>query len=296
MAAKKVIVVFGATGAQGGAVARALLEDDAFLVRALTRSPGRSAAQELRQRGAEVVRADLDDERALEAALAGAYGAFAVTNFWEHGSKEKEVAQGKRLADLSKRLGLQHMVYSGLENVKQLTGGRLEVLHFDGKGEVEEYFRTIGVPTTTVRLPFYFENFLSSFKPEKAPQGDKFFLALPMGDTPMDGMAVEDLGPVVLSLLKSPEQYIGQVIGLSAGKLTAAEYAAAFSQQTGKTVEASKITPEEYEKLGFPGAKELADMFRFYALKPDRNVELTRKLNPKARTFPQWLADNKAAF
>lgn len=62
-----------------------------------------------------------------------------------------------------------------------------------------------------------------------------------MGDTPMDGMAVEDLGPIVLSLLKSPEQYIGQVIGLSAGKLTVAEYAAAFSQQTGKTVEDSKV-------------------------------------------------------
>lgn len=242
------------------------------------------------------MRADQDDERSLEEALTGAHGAFVVTNFWEHCSKEKEVAQGRRLADLSKRLGLQHVVYSGLENVKQLTKGRLEVLHFDGKGEVEEYFRAVNVPTTTIRLPFYYENFLSSFKPQKAPQGDKLLLGLPMGDTPMDGMAVEDLGPIVLSLLKSPEQYIGQVIGLSAGKLTVAEYAAAFSQQTGKTVEDSKITPEEYEKLGFPGAKELADMFRFYALKPDRNVELTMKLNPKARTFQQWLADNKAAF
>lgn len=296
MTSKKLIVVFGATGAQGGSVARALLEDGAFAVRAVTRSPGRKEAAELRRRGAELMRADQDDERSLEEALTGAHGAFVVTNFWEHCSKEKEVAQGRRLADLSKRLGLQHVVYSGLENVKQLTKGRLEVLHFDGKGEVEEYFRTVNVPTTTIRLPFYYENFLSSFKPQKAPQGDKLLLGLPMGDTPMDGMAVEDLGPIVLSLLKSPEQYIGQVIGLSAGKLTVAEYAAAFSQQTGKTVEDSKITPEEYEKLGFPGAKELADMFRFYALKPDRNVELTMKLNPKARTFQQWLADNKAAF
>lgn len=204
--------------------------------------------------------------------------------------------QGKRLADLSKRLGLRHVVYSGLENVKKLTGGCLEVPHFDGKGMVEEYFQAIGVPTTVIRMPCYFENFLSCFKPEKAPQGDGFVLALPMGDTPMDGMAVEDLGPVVLSVLKSPEEYIGRVIGLSTGKLTVAEYAAAFSQQTGKTVEASKISPEEYERLGFPGAKELAAMFRFYALRPDRNMELTMKLNPKARTFHQWLADNRAAF
>lgn len=87
-----------------------------------------------------------------------------------------DFTQGKRLADLSKRLGLQHVVYSGLENVKQLTKGHLEVLHFDGKGVVEEYFRAVNVPTTSVRLPFYFENFLSSFKPQKAPQGDKFLL------------------------------------------------------------------------------------------------------------------------
>ncbi|NWW49938.1 NMRL1 protein, partial [Pedionomus torquatus] len=284
------------TGAQGGCVARALLEDGTFKVRAVTRNPMKKEAEELKQRGAEVVKADQDDELSLELALAGAYGAFVVTNFWEHCSKEKEITQGKRLADLSKRLGLRHVVYSGLENVKKLTGGQLEVLHFDGKGEVEEYFQTCSVPMTSVRLAFYFENFLSTFKPQKAPQGDAYVLALPMGDTPMDGIAVEDMGPVVVSLLKSPEEYVGQVIGLSTGKLTEAEYAAVLSQQTGKTVKASKISPKEYEKQGSPGAKEMAAMFRFYAMKPDRNVELTRKLNPKARTFSQWVADNKAAF
>ncbi|NXN69813.1 NMRL1 protein, partial [Himantopus himantopus] len=283
-------------GAQGGSVARALLEDGTFEVRAVTRSPTKKEAEELKQRGAEIVKADLDDEPSLELALAGAYGAFVVTNFWEHSNKEKEIVQGKRLADLSKRLGLRHVVYSGLENVKQLTGGQLEVLHFDGKGEVEEYFQKIDVPITSIRLPFYFENFLSIFKPQKVSQGDTFVLALPMGDTPMDGMAVEDIGPVVVCLLKSPEEYVGRVIGLSTGKLTTAEYAAVLSQQTGKTVKASKISPEEYEKRGSPGAKEMAAMFRFYALKPDRNVDLTMKLNPEARTFPQWVADNKAAF
>ncbi|OWK52355.1 NmrA-like family domain-containing protein 1 [Lonchura striata] len=383
MAGRKLIVVFGATalsgrsrGAQGGSVARALLGDGAFRVRAVTRSPRKKPAEELRRRGAEVVKADQDDEASLERALAGAYGAFVVTNFWEHCSKEKEIEQGQRLADVSKRQGLRHVVFSGLENVHQLTGGRLEVLHFDGKGVVEEYFQKIGVPTTIIRLPFYFENFLTIFKPQKAPQGDTFVLdpraaldtprafgmvevvglqtshsaalvsrslsspllsclamlmsalippsprvqrqlktplyllraglhfswdqslhtELPMGDTPMDGMAVEDLGPVVLGLLKSPGEYIGQVIGLSTGKLTEAEYAAILSQQTGRTVRASKISPEEYEKQDFPGAKETAAMFRFYALKPDRSVALTMKLNPQARTFHQWVGDNKNAF
>ncbi|NXJ72927.1 NMRL1 protein, partial [Rostratula benghalensis] len=284
------------TGAQGGSVARALLEDGTFKVRAVTRNPMKEEAEELKRRGAEVVKADQDDEPSLELALAGAYGAFVVTNFWEHGSKEKEITQGRRVADLSKSLGLRHVVYSGLENVKRLTGGQLEVPHFDGKGEVEEYFQAAVVPITSVRLAFYFENFLSVFKPQKDPEGDAYVLALPMGDTPMDGMAVEDMGPVVVSLLKSPEQYVGQVIGLSTGKLTEAEYAAVLSQQTGKIMKASKMSPEEYEKQGSPGAKEMAAMFRFYAMKPDRNVDLTMKLNPKARTFPQWVADNKAAF
>ncbi|XP_054067069.1 LOW QUALITY PROTEIN: nmrA-like family domain-containing protein 1 [Rissa tridactyla] len=296
MAGKKLIVVFGTSGAHGGHVARALLEDGTFKVRAVTRNPVKKKAEELKQKGAEVVKADQDDEPSLELALTGAYRAFIVTNFREHCSKEKEIARGKRLADLLKCLSLHHILYSGLENVKQLMGGRLEVLHFDGKGVVEEYFQKVGVPTSSIRLPFYFENFLSIFKLQKAAQGDTYVLALPMGDAPTDGMAVEDVGPVVVCLLKSPEQYVGRVIGLSAGKLTEAEYAAVLSQQTGKTVKASKISPEEYDKAGSPGAKEMAAMFCFYALKPDRNVDLTMKLNPKAHTFPQWVVDNKAAF
>lgn len=81
------------------------------------------------------------------------------------------VPQGKLVADIAKRLGLKHVVYSGLENVDRLSGGKLKVLHFDGKGEVEEYFWSIGVPTTSVRLAAYFENFLTMWKPVKTPDG-----------------------------------------------------------------------------------------------------------------------------
>ena len=85
--------------------------------------------------------------------------------------------QGKLLADLAKRLGLHYVVYSGLENIKKLTAGRLAAGHFDGKGEVEEYFRDIGVPMTSVRLPCYFENLLSFFLPQKAPDGKSYLLS-----------------------------------------------------------------------------------------------------------------------
>ncbi|XP_050630341.1 nmrA-like family domain-containing protein 1 isoform X2 [Macaca thibetana thibetana] len=296
MADKKLVVVFGGTGAQGGSVARTLLEDGTFKVRVVTRNPGKKAAKELRLQGAEVVKGDQDDQVSMELALNGAYATFIVTNYWESCSQEKEVKQGKLLADLAKRLGLHYVVYSGLQNIKKLTAGRLTAAHFDGKGEVEEYFRDIGVPMTSVRLPCYFENFLSHFLPQKAPDGKSYLLSLPTGDVPMDGMSVSDLGPVVLSLLKMPEKYIGQNIGLSTCRHTAEEYAALLTKHTHKVVHDAKMTPEDYEKLGFPGARDLANMFRFYALRPDHDIELTLRLNPKALTLDQWLEQHKGDF
>ncbi|XP_048349540.1 nmrA-like family domain-containing protein 1 isoform X1 [Sphaerodactylus townsendi] len=293
---KKVVVVFGVTGAQGGAVARALLADGTFVVRGITRQPQQKAARELVKVGVDVVKADLDDAQSLEAALRGVDAAFLVTDFWEHLSEEREVAQGKRVADLARHLGLSYVVYSGLENVRQLTGGQLAVPHFDGKGQVEEYFRSLGVPVTCVRLPCYFENFLTVFRPQKARSGDGYELAIPMGDVPLDGLAVADLGPVVVTLMKEPEKYQGQTIGLSMGKLTVAEYAALMSRHTGKTIRDAKMSLETYEQLGFAGAQELANMFRFNRMKPERDVALTQQLNPQARTFEEWMRKQRAAF
>ncbi|KAM5278101.1 nmrA-like family domain-containing protein 1 [Hipposideros larvatus] len=296
MTSKKVIAVFGATGAQGGSVARAILESKKFAVRALTRDVTRPNALVLRDLGAEVVKGDLNDEASVEAALKGAYGAFVVTSFWDHHSKEKEVCQGKLVADVAKRLGLKHVVYSGLENVKRLTGGKLKVEHFDGKGEVEEYFWSIGVPMTSVRLAAYFENFLTMWKPVKASDGDYYTLALPMGDIPMDGISVADIGAVVSSIFNSPAEFLGKAVGLSAEALTIQQYADVLSKSLGKEVRDAKITPEAYEKLGFPGAEELANMFRFYHMKPDRDIKLTYRLNPKVKTFSQFISENQGAL
>ncbi|XP_001377212.2 nmrA-like family domain-containing protein 1 [Monodelphis domestica] len=296
MANKKVIVVFGATGSQGGSVARAILEGKDFSVRAVTRDVTRPSALALKELGAEVVKCDLNDQESLKGILKGAYGTFLVTNFWDDFNKEKEVKQGKMVADASKQLGLKHVVYSGLENVKKLTKGKLEVKHFDGKGEVEEYFWSIGVPMTSVRISAYFENFLNIWKPVKASDGDYYNLMLPMKDIPMDGISVADIGPAVASIFRSPEEFLGKAVGLSAEALTVQQYADILSKTLGKVVKDSKITPEAYEKLGFPGAKEMADMMRFYHMKPDRDVQLTHKLNPKVKSFSQFVSENKDAF
>ncbi|KAB0366894.1 hypothetical protein FD754_011050, partial [Muntiacus muntjak] len=272
--------------AQGGSVARAMLESKKYVPK----------AQVLRDLGAEVVKGDLNDKASVEAALKGAYGAFLVTNTWEHFSKEKEVCQGKLVADVAKNQGLKHVVYSGLENVKRLTNGKLEVLHFDGKGEVEEYFWSIGVPMTSVRVAAYFENFLGPLKPVKASDGDYYTLAMPMGDVPMDGISVADIGAVVCSIFNSPEEFVGKAVGLSAEALTMQQYADILSKALGKEVRDAKITPEAYEKLKFPAAKEMANMCRFYQMKPDRDIKLTHRLNPKVKSFSQFISENQAAL
>ncbi|XP_069490955.1 nmrA-like family domain-containing protein 1 [Ambystoma mexicanum] len=296
MATKKVIAVFGATGAQGGSVARALLQSPEFAVRAITRDVSRPAAVALRDLGATVVKGDFDSEKSVEEVLQGVHGAFLVTNYYDHFSQEKEVLQGKMVADTAKRLGLKHVIYSGLENVKALTGGKLEVAHFDGKGTAEQYFWGTGVPMSSVRVSFYYENFLTAMKPVKASDGDHYNLMLPMGDIPMDGISVADIGQAVASIFQCPKDFVGKAIGLSAERLTAQQYAEKLSQHSGKKVVDCKISPEDYAKLGFPGAQELGAMFRFYWSKPDRNIKLTHQLNPKVRSFDQFLCDNKEAL
>src|SRR5690349_3758506 len=109
---KKIILVLGATGNQGGAVVRQLLKTD-FAVRALTRNPNKPAAKALAQQGVEVVQGDLADEASLRQAMQGVYGVFSVQNFLQGGIK-KEVADGKRVADVARQAGVQHFIYSSV--------------------------------------------------------------------------------------------------------------------------------------------------------------------------------------
>ncbi|XP_041057214.1 nmrA-like family domain-containing protein 1 [Carcharodon carcharias] len=295
MAAPLTVGVFGASGNQGGSVAMALLKDGTFKVRAITRNPRKKEVKELKRLGAEIVKADLDNEKSLFDALKDVYGVFLVTDYWEYMDIDREVQQGKRVADISSHFGVKHIVFSGLENVKKLTNGKLDVPHFDGKGQIEDYFRELGSPMTCVRMPGYFENFLDVLKPVKSDKG-YYVLDIPMGGVPMDGMSVKDLGGVVLAILKSPEKYIGKEIGLSTDRLTIEEYAAVMSQHTGKTIRDSKISAKDYEEQNFPGVQELTKMFQFYLKQPHRNKDLTLMLNPKAQSFEEWMSKNKNAF
>ena len=214
MSEKKIIAVVGATGAQGGGLVRAILNDpnSGFAVRALTRKVDSDKGKELKKLGVEVVAADLDDVESLKRAFAGAHVAFLLTNFWEHFSAEKEFAQAKNMAQAAKHAGVQHVIWSTLEDTRKWVplsdnrmptlNGKYKVEHFDAKGEADHLFTELGVPTTFLLTSFYWENLIYfGAGPKKGPDG-KLALTYPMGDKKLPGIAVDDIGKCALAIFK----------------------------------------------------------------------------------------------
>jgi uncharacterized protein YbjT (DUF2867 family) len=311
MTDKKIIAVVGATGAQGGGLVRAILNDKSsgFTARALTRKVSSDKAKELAKLGAEVVEADLDDVETLKGAYAGAYGAFCLTNFWEHYSPEKELAQAKNMAQAAKHAKLQHVIWSTLEDTRRWVPlsdnrmptlmGKYKVAHFDAKGEADRLFTEFGVPTTFLLTSFYWENLIYfGVGPKKGPDG-KLALTYPMGDKKLPCIAVEDIGKCALAIFKKGREFIGKTIGIAGEHQTIAQMAAALTKALGQEVRYNEVTPEEYRKFGFPGAEELGNMFQFKRDFEDvfvgaRNLSVARALNPSMQTFETWLSHNKS--
>ena len=309
MAQKKLIAVIGATGAQGGSLVRAILADPqgGFAVRAITRKLDSEKARELAKLGAELVQADLDDAASLERAFAGAYGAFCITNFWEHFSAEKEVAQARNMAQAAKAAGVQHIVWSTLEDTRKWVplsddrmptlGGKYKVPHFDGKGEADKVFA--GLPTTYLVTSFYWDNFIHfGMGPKKGADG-KLGIAFPMGDKKLPGIAADDIGKSAYGVFKRGKELIGKTVGIAGEHVSGREMAEAFTRALGQEVVYHDVTPEAYRAFGFPGADDLGNMFQFKRdfndeFRRSRDVEATRKLNPALKGFAKWLAEHKA--
>jgi uncharacterized protein YbjT (DUF2867 family) len=311
MADKKIIAVMGATGAQGGGLVRAILDDPAggFAARAITRDVNSEKAKALARAGAEVVAGDVDDAASLQRAFAGAYGAFCVTFYWDHFSPEKEVAHAASMVQAAKAANLQHVIWSTLEDTRKwvpLDDGRMPTLmgkykvpHFDAKGEANHLFTDAGLPVTLLHTSFYWENFIYfGMGPQKGADG-KLTLSLPMGDKKLPGIAAEDIGRCAYGLFQERSQFVGKTVGIAGEHLTGAQMAAAFSKALGKEVVYQAVPFEVYRGLGFPGAEDLGNMFQF---KHDfnemycgaRDLEFSRSLNPRLETFEQWLSANKA--
>jgi uncharacterized protein YbjT (DUF2867 family) len=308
---RKVIVVTGATGAQGGGLARAILAEPeaGFTVRALTRDADSEAARALAAAGAEIVSADLDDPASLERAFEGAYGAYCVTFFWAHFSPDKEQAQARSMAQAAKSAGLRHVIWSTLEDTRRwlkLDDPRMPTLmerykvpHFDAKGESDDFFRQAGVPTTFMLTSYYWDNLIHfGMGPKPGPDGT-LLLALPMGDRKLPGIAAEDIGRCAWGIFKQGEGLAGRTIGIAGEHLTGAEMAASLGRALGREVRYAAIPPDAYRALGFPGSDDLGNMFQF---KHDfneefcaaRSIETSRSLNPRLMSFDDWLSANVA--
>jgi uncharacterized protein YbjT (DUF2867 family) len=251
----------------------------------------------------------VDDEASLKRAFAGAYGAYCVTFFWAHFSPDKEMAEAKAMAEAAKHAGLQHVIWSTLEDTRQRVPlsdnrmptlmGKYKVPHFDAKGEANHFFTDTGVPTTFLLTSFYWDNFIFfGMGPKKGPDG-KLALTLPMGDKKLPGIAAEDIGRYAYGIFKSGDEFIGKTVGIAGEHLTAADMAAALGNALGQEVSYNEVTPEAYRSFGFPRADDLGNMFQFNRdfereFCDARSVELSKRLNPKLQDFDTWVAGNKS--
>lgn len=310
MSEKKIIAVVGATGAQGGGLVRAILNDpnSEFAARAITRDVNSDKAKVLAQLGAEVVAANTHDVESLKRAFEGAYGAYCVTFFWDHFSPEKEAAEAQAMVEAAQHANLQHVIWSTLEDTRQWVPlddnrmptlmGQYKVPHFDSKGACNHFFTDAGLPTTFMLTSFYWDNLIHFGMGPKWGEDGKLVFALPMGDKKLPGIAAEDIGRCAYGIFQRGNELIGQTVGIAGEHLTGAQMAAALTEALGQAVNYFAVPFDMYRGFGFPGAEDLGNMFQF---KHDfeeyfcgtRDLNFSRGINPHLQTFAAWLADNK---
>ncbi len=305
MSTPKIIAVIGATGAQGGGLAQAILSDTSheFSCRAVTRKPGADPARLLLTKGSEIIGADLDDVDSLIAAFTGAHGAYCVTNFWEHFSAEQEKQQAKNMADAARAAGVQHVVWSTLEDTREYMQpgdtrmprlqGDYAVPHFDAKSEADAYFADL--PVTYLRTSFYWDNlYASGLGPKKGEDGT-YSWTFPMDDKKLGGIASEDIGKVAYGIFKAGKRYIGQTVGVVSEFLTIEEMGDALSDALNiGPVKYNNPSADTYRSYGFPGATEMGNMFQIYRdfdqeFAAKRSASLARELNPEMLSFKEFL-------
>ena len=274
---QKVFLVTGATGRQGGAVARQLLKRG-HSVRTLTRDPNKASARALAQMGAEVVRGDLDERASVDQALAGVYGVFSVQNFWEAGY-EREVSQGITLADAAKAQGVKHFVYSSVGSSYRKTG----IAAFDGKWEIEEHIRRIGLPYTILRPTSLMEDW-----EEMREEIIGGALAQPLDPhTALQQVSVEDIGVFAAMAFEDPERWLGREVDLAGDESTMLELAETFGRVLGRKVEYVQVSWEEFREAY---GEDLAEMYGWFEeVGYEADIGALGEEYPDLTTFERYL-------
>lgn len=274
---KRLILLTGATGHQGGAALRRLREKG-FPVRALTRDPDKPAARALVGHGTEVIRGDLNDPVSLTRALDGVDGVYSVQTFAQQGV-EGEIRQGINLAGAAKRLRVSHFVYSSVASADQKTG----IPHFESKYHIEEHIRATGLRYTFLRPVFFMENWLRM--KDKIEQGT---LALPLSpDKRMQMIAVDDIGAFVTMAFERPGHWQGRVMEIAGDELSMSELAQAFSRAAGREVRYVQVPWDQFEQQA---GHAMAVMYRWYEdVGFHVDIPAVRQEYPNLMTFERWL-------
>ncbi|KAJ4146465.1 hypothetical protein NW754_001931 [Fusarium falciforme] len=307
----KLLTVFGATGAQGGSVIRAVLADDVlskeYKIRGITRDVSKPAAQALAGKGVEVVAADMSSKETLTAALKDSHTVFLVTtpDFMSAGGSQ-ELPHGKNVADVASDLGVKHLIYSSLLHVTETTGGRLKhVVHFDDKAEVERYIRSKGIPSTFV-LPGYFMSNFTALQMIKKGDDGVYSLAYPVGDKAKFPLidTPSDLGKYVVAAIRKEPQVLGKQILAAAGYYTPTQIVSEFEEVVGKQARFVPIDAATYKSfLPEPLADEMLENHLFieepgYYNGQDLNesLDLLTSVGLQPTTWKEFLEDHKTEF
>ena len=247
----RIILVTGATGNQGGSVARHLLQRGKFKVRAMVRDENKHSAQVLKQLGAELIEADFNDRASLDRAVQGVYGVFSMQDLPD--GVAVEIQQGKSIADAAKAANIKHFVYSSVGSAERNTG----IPHFDSKFQIEEYIRTIGFHYTILRPVFFFYNYNMML-----PMVKKGTLLQPLSpNTKLQQLSEEDYGQMVAEVFERPADFAYREIEVASVDLTMTEVAAAFSRVLGKTIDYQQIPFETFEQQA---GLEMTMMYRWF--------------------------------
>lgn len=307
--AKPLITVTGASSKQGRSVATTLLASGRYRVRALSRRTDSTPIHQLAEQGAEVVVVPLElgHQAELIAALRGSYGAFLMTPPTTPAPppSQPELALGRELADAAHAAGVQHVVWSGLENVEARTSGAMWVPHFTEKALVEEHIRTLPMLCSFIYLAFFYSNFLEYYVPRRGPDGSLTFAIYLPPDVPMPFVdPLTAAGPAVREIFDNPEKYAGATLPVIGEILTARQMVDTFVRVSGQKAHyASAYTREEllehfpafganeYLVRELVGMVEYAVKYGYYA--PDRDLEWSRKTNPNTLTWQQFLQRNE---
>ncbi|MFL5344060.1 MAG: NmrA/HSCARG family protein [Hyalangium sp.] len=273
------VLVTGATGKQGGAVARALLKKG-HKVRAFTRKPDSTGSLELKKLGAELAVGSFADKDSLARAMKGVDAAFIMSTPFEAGGTEAETQQGLSAVDAAKAAGLQHVVYTSVGGANQKTG----IPHFDSKFRVEEYLQKSGVPYTIIAPVWFNENFLGMFG-QGLKQG-VVALALP-AQRKLQQVAVEEIGAVGAAVIDRREQFLGKRFDLASSELSGEQVAEVFSRVTGKPIRFQQVPIAQLRAT----SEDMARMFEWFdKVGYSADLAALRRELPEVpwRSFEEW--------